>query len=64
MFFISYAPTHKPVSSRTLSRWISDILHKAVIVQHRHHGFSGGLSRTETSKAAGWTNVKTFGEIL
>ena len=45
MFFISYAPPLKPVSSRTLAKWISDILHKAGIytitlnltlsVQHR-----------------------------
>ena len=31
MFFISYAPPHKRVSSRTLARWVSNILHKAGI---------------------------------
>ena len=31
IFFISYAPPHKPVSSRTLAKWVSDILHKAGI---------------------------------
>ena len=30
-FFISYATPHKPVSSRTPARWVSDILHKASI---------------------------------
>ena len=46
MFFISYATPHKPVSLRTLARWVSDILHKQVFipkhlnlilsVQHQH----------------------------
>ena len=74
MFFISYAPPHKPVSSRTLARWISDILHKASIntktfkthslrSASASNAFSGGLSLTEIAKAAGWTNVKTFGKF-
>ena len=55
MFFISYAPPHKLVSSRTLARWVSDILQKAGIhtktfKTHSLHSastsnaFSGGLS--------------------
>ena len=68
MFFISYAPPYKPVSSGTLARWVSDILQKAGIntkTFKNHHlrsawtrnAFSGCLSLTEFSKAAGWTNV-------
>ena len=74
MFFISYAPLHKPVSSRTLVRWVSDILHKAGIhtktfkthslrSASTSNAFSGSLSLTEIAKAAGWTNVKTFGKF-
>ena len=74
MFFISYAPPHKPVSSRTLARWVSDILHKAGIhtktfkshslrSASTSNAFSGGLSLTEIAKAAGWTNVETFGKF-
>ena len=74
MFFISYAPPHKPVLSRTLARWVSDILHKACIhtkafKSHSLHSastsnaFIGGLSLTEIAKAARWTNVKTFGKL-
>ena len=55
MFFISYAPPHKPVSSRTLTRWVSDILQKAGIHTKTFkthslystltsNAFSGGLS--------------------
>ena len=74
MFFIRYAPPHKPVSSRTLARWVSDILHKAGIhtktfkihslrSASTSHAFSGGLSLTKLAKAAGWTNVNTFGKF-
>ena len=74
MFFISYAPPYKPVSSRTLAKWVSDILHKAGIHNKtfKSHSlrsastsdsFSGGLSLTEIAKAAGWTNVETFGKL-
>ena len=74
MFFISYAPPHKPVSSRTLARWVSDILHKAGIhtKTFKSHSlrststlnaFSGGLSFTEITKEAGWTNVEAFGKL-
>ena len=74
MFFISYAPPHKPVSSRTLARRVSDILHKAGIhtKTFKSHSLrsaltsnacSGGLSLNEIAKAAGWTNVKTFGKF-
>ena len=74
MFFISYAPPHKPVSSRTLTRWVSDILHKAGIhiKTFKSHSlrststlnaFSGGLSFTEITKEAGWANVEAFGKF-
>ena len=74
MFFISYAPPHKPVSSRALTKWVSDILHKAGIHTKTFkthslrsastlNAFSGGLPLTEIGKAAGWTNVKTFGKF-
>ena len=72
MFFISYAPPHKPVPSRTLARWVSDILHmvgihtktfKTLHSAWTSNAFSGGFSLTEIAKAAGWTNVKTFGEF-
>ena len=72
--FISYAPPHKPVSSRTLARWVSDILRKAGIhtktfkthslrSTSTSNAFSGGLSLREIAKVAGWTNVKTFGKF-
>ena len=68
MFFISYAPPHK-VSSRTLARWVSDILHKAGIhtktfksrslcSASTSNTFIGGLCLNEIAKAAGWTNVR------
>ena len=67
--FISYAPLHKPVSSRTLARWVSDILRKAGIhtktfkshslrSASTSNAFIGGLSLNEIAKAAGWTNVR------
>ena len=64
MFFISYASPHKPVSSRTLARWVSDILHKAGINTKTFKTHS--LRSASTSNAfssAGWTNVKTFGKF-
>ena len=74
MFFITYARPHKPVSSRELTRWVSDILQKVGIhtktfkIHNLHsastlNAFSGGFSLPEIAKAAGWTNVKTFGEF-
>ena len=74
MFFISYPPPHKPVSSRTLTSWVSDILHKLGIHTKTFKSrscrsalisneFSGGLSLAEIAKAAGWTNVETFGKF-
>ena len=71
MFFITYASPHKPVSSRTLTKWVSDILHNAEIQTKTlttcsllslstSNAFSGGLPLTEIAKAAEWTNVKTF----
>ena len=75
LFFSNYAPPHKPVSLRTLARWVSDILQKAVIhtktfkihslrSASTSNAFSGGLSLREIAKAAGWTNVKTFGKFF
>ena len=74
MFFISCALPRKPVSSRTLARWVSNILQKAGIHTKTFktpslrsaltsNAFSGGLSLTEIAKAARWTNVKTFGKF-
>ena len=71
MFFISYAPPYKPVSSRTLARWVSDNLHKAGIhtktfkshslrSASTSNAFSSGLYLTEIAEAAGWANVETF----
>ena len=73
IFFISYAPPHKPVSLKTLASWVSDVLQKAGIHNKtfKNHSlrsastwneYSGGLSLTEIAKAAGWTNVRTFGK--
>ena len=75
IFFISYAPPHKPIPSRTLARWVSYILHKtgnhtktfkthSLLSAWTSNVFSGGLSLTETVEAAGWTNVKTFDKFF
>ena len=61
------------MSSRTLARWVSDILHKAGIHTETFktdslysastsNAFNGSFPLTEVAKAAGWTNVKTFGK--
>ena len=61
MFFIRYAPPDKPVSSRTLARWVSDILHKAGIhtkpfkshslrSASTSNAFSSGISLNEIAK--------------
>ena len=68
MFFISYAPPHKPVSSKTLVRWVSGIYIRtfkthSLSSASTSDAFSGGLSLTKIAKAAGWTNVKTFGKF-
>ena len=74
IFSISYALPHKPVSSRALTRWVSDILHKAGIhtKTFRSHSlcsaltlnaFSGGMSLIEIAKVARWTNIKVFGKF-
>ena len=49
------------MSSRTLARWVSDktdSLHSA----STSNAFNGSFPLTEVAKAAGWTNVKTFGK--
>ena len=74
MFFISYAPLNKQVSSKTLAMWVSDILQKAdthtktfktysLRSASTPNALSGGPSLTEIAKAAKWTNVKTFGKF-
>ena len=60
-------------SSRTLVRWVSDILHKTFIsnhlriilsVQHWHQMLSVVIyAITKIAKAAGWTNIKTLGKF-
>lgn len=70
-FFISYVPPHKTVTSGTIAKWVVDVLEKAGInisVFSAHSTRSAasskacqkGLNLTEISKAAGWTNAKTF----
>ena len=62
--FFSFTSPCKPVSSRTLARWVSDILYKAGI--HTKTFKAHSLRTTSTSnafKAAGQTNVKTFGKF-
>ena len=71
-FFISYVTPHHPVTSKTIARWVTDILDQSGIdvVTFRPHSlrsastakaYKRGLSLTEIAKAAGWTNFKTFG---
>ena len=64
MVFISYVPPHKPVPSKTLTGWVSDLLQKAGIhiktfISHSLRStstsdvFSSGLSLTEIANVAG-----------
>ena len=59
------------MSSRTLERWVSDILQKtgthtktfkthSLRLASTSNAFSGGLSLTKITKTAGRTNKKTF----
>lgn len=74
IFLIIYHHRHKPVPSRTLARWVSDILRKAGIHTKTSKTYSlrfasisnalgGGISLTEIEKTARWKNVKTFGKL-
>ena len=49
IFFISYAPPHKSVPSKTLASWVLEILHKAGI--HKKTFKSHSLCSASTSKA-------------
>ena len=73
-FFISYVPPHKSVTSKTIARWVTDILDNAGIniKTYKAHSVRSassssahakGLSLKEIGKAAGWTNFKTFGKF-
>ena len=64
MFLVSYASPQKPVLSRALASWVSDILHNPgihtkIFKTHSLHSastsnaVSGGLSLTEVAKTAG-----------
>lgn len=70
-FFISYAAPYKPVSSKTLARWVLDILKKSGIniKTFKTHSirsastssvYQAGLSLVEIGKAAGWSSSRTF----
>ena len=74
IFSISCALPHKPVSSRALTGWVSDILHKAGIhtKTFKSHSlcsaltlnaFSGVMSLIKIAKVARWTNIKVFGKF-
>ena len=74
LFFISYMPPHKEVTLKALACGVMDIFQKAGIspttfTTHsvRSSGtlnsFQKGLSLTELSKVAGWSNAKTFGKF-
>lgn len=64
-FLLAMFPQHKPVSSRTLARWVSGFLQKAsfhakTFITHSLHSastpnfFSSGLSLTEIAKETSW----------
>ena len=69
-FFISFKPPHKAVTSTTIARWVVNALKEAgvnvsVFSVHSRSAPSSkasdkGLNLAEISKAAGWSNAKTF----
>ena len=74
-FFISYASSHKPVSSRTLARWVSAILQKAGIhtktfkthslrSASTSNAFSGGLSLKKNCEGSWMDKYKDVWQIL
>ena len=60
MFFISYVPPHKPVSLRTLARWVSDILQKAGIYtkKFKTHSLRSALTSNLFSGGHSYRNCK------
>ena len=73
-FFISYVAPHKPVSPKTINRWVVETLEKYGINKTTFKAHSTraastssarckGLSLTEIAKAAGWSNFSTFGKF-
>ena len=73
-FFISYVAPHKPVSPKTIARWVVETLEKSginttTLKAHSTRAASTssapckGLSLTEIAKAAGWSNFSTFGKF-
>lgn len=70
-FFVSFAKPHKVISSRTISRYVCKFLKLVGIDIKTFKGHSTrsaatsaaaakGLSLTEVSRAAGWSNASTF----
>ena len=70
-FFISYATPHKPIISRSISRYVCKFLGMAGIDTKTFTGHStrsastsaaarAGLSLSEINRAAGWSNARTF----
>ena len=73
-FFISYVAPHKPVSPKTIARWVVKTSEKSGIntTTFKAHSTCAastssarckGLSLTEIAKAAGWSNFSTFGKF-
>ena len=73
-FFLSYVEPYKPVGSTTIARWVCDILTKSGIETktfsaHSTRSASTSKARTknlslvEISKAAGWSNSRTFAKF-
>ena len=70
-FFISFKPPHKAVISTTIARWVVSVLKEAGVNVSACSAYSTrsaasskasdkGLNLAEISKAAGWSNAKTF----
>ena len=70
-FFISFKPPPKALTATTIARWVVNVLKEAdvnVSVFSAHSTRSAasskasdkGLNLAEISKAAGWSNAKTF----
>lgn len=67
--FISLNRPHRPITTQTLSRWISLTLHSAGIAHHFSAHSTRGASTSKASKytdmdtvlkSAGWSNTRTF----
>ena len=70
-FFISFKPPNKAVNSTTVARWVVNVLKEAAVNVSAFSAHSTrsaasskasdkGLNLAEISKAAGWSNAKTF----